>query len=819
MFYLNACVIGQSVGVIEFVDGKKRLRKIPYEPTLFQKSKGKTGYTTIDGIDVEPVHFDNINEARDFIKRKPINDKFGLSFFEYTWLYENYKEEINYNFSDISIVYIDIEVDSSNGFANPINPTAEVISIALRKNEKNYVLGLKDFIVKDNNTEYFKCSNEKELLLRFITLWKSREISPDIVSGWNSENYDLPYLVNRMNIVLGEEHTKKLSPWGSVRVNEKEVGGRILNNVKIKGISCLDYLSLDKKFSFKPRESYKLDNIALVELEEQKVDYSEYGSLHELYEKNYQKFIEYNIHDAALIQKLEDKMGLIKQVVALSYKAKVNFEDALGTVRIWDVIIHNYLAVRKIVIPFFIPAENYSSIEGGYVKDPIIGSHEWVASFDVNSLYPSLIQQYNISPETYVGKINFNQNMVLDGEIKDITEKLKKSNYNITASGCCFSNNKQGFLPALMEQFYEERKIFKKKMQDLKKKNDSSLEDEVQRLDNMQKALKTLLNSAYGALANKYYRWFDPNLARSITLSGQMVIKWAEKKINQYFNKILKTSNQDYVILIDTDSIYLRINDVVKKYKEKDSEKVLNFVDVFCTKKIEKILEDSFEELSDITNAFQNKIVMKREVIGDRAILCGKKHYIIRKLDEEGYRLPEPEIKMMGIEAIKTSIPMAIRKHLKSIIQILLDDNKGKFYEYVEKIKDEFEELSFEDMSSPTSVNKVEYYDLGDGKYRKGTPMHVKSAIGFNNYIIKESLTNKVPLIQSGDKIKYVRLNMPNPFDSEVLANVELLQQFIDVKPYINYYAQMERVFLKPLKPIVDAVGWPIEKVNTLDIF
>lgn len=403
-FYTNFFSIGNKIYVRGYENGESFQKIEYYKPYLFVDDDNGS-YKTINNAPVSKITFENIFEAKEFISRysdvKNFN-YYGLENFQYVYIFDNYKGDIKYDISKISLVTIDIECISDQGFPDIERADKEITAITIRKNGLNLVFGCDEFVTEDPNTKYFKCKNEKELLYKFVDIWNRPFVKPDIVTGWNCEFFDIPYLVNRIRNICGEDLVKNLSPWRIVKEGKVHYKGKDNQNYVLMGISTLDYYQLYRKFTFGNQERYNLDYIASVELGEKKIDYSEYGSLLELYKNNFQKFIEYNIHDVVLVDRLEGKLKFIEQVMALAYDAKVNFADTLTTVRPWDVIIHNYLLDKKTVIPKFVLKENAETLVGGYVKEPKIGMNEWVVSFDVNSMYPNCLIQNNIGPDTQV---------------------------------------------------------------------------------------------------------------------------------------------------------------------------------------------------------------------------------------------------------------------------------------------------------------------------------------------------------------------------------------------------------------------------------
>lgn len=816
-FYTNIFSRGDKIYVRGYENGKAIENIINYKPYLFvPKKNGK--YNTLDGQDVEKLEFDSIKEAKKFIDdySEVSNFKiYGLTNFPYLYIYDNYPGEISYDPSIISIVSIDIECAADEGFPSIQKADKEITAITIRKDKLCYAFGCGEFVTHDPNIFYVKCNNEYELLMKFLQAWKF--LRPDIVTGYNIEFFDIPYLYNRIKQLLGEAEAKKLSHWGFVDEKLINFKGKENQTYSLSGISVLDYYQLYRKFTFGNQESYKLDYIAQIELGEKKIDYSEYGSLLELYKNNFQKFMEYNIHDTVLVDRLEEKLKFIEQVMAFAYDAKVNYSDTMTTVRPWDIIIHNYLLDRRIVIPQFSKQNMTESLVGGYVKEPKIGLSKWVVSFDLNSLYPHLIMQYNISPEMFVGKLdNFNS---IDGLLEDNID-FSSENVAIAANGCMYNKQKQGFLPALMEKMYNDRTEYKQKMIDAKKEYEKTKDKKYEKLiaqyHNMQLAKKIQLNSAYGALGNEYFRWFNFNHAEAITTSGQLSIRWIEKKINEFMNKLLKTKNEDYVIASDTDSIYVTFEKVIPEgASELDTVKA---IDQFCENKIQPYINKCYQELAVRMNAYQQKMFMKRETIANKGIWKAKKMYILNAWNVEGVQYDRPKLKMQGIEAVRSSTPHACRENIKKALEIIMNKDEAELKRFVADFKEKFIHLSFEDVAFPRGVNGMNKYKNSKSIYVKGTPIHVKGALLFNRLLVQYNIKN-IPPIMDGDKIRFAYLKLPNPVGDTVIAASDQLPEQFDLDKYIDRELQFNKAFLEPLKSITEIIDWQPEQISTLEGF
>ncbi len=835
-FYTNVTIHRNEILLRGYENGQRVQQRIPYRPYLFVPSRSGEGtYRTLKGKNVDRIDFDSPSDARDFVKRYGEVDGFeiyGLTNYIYTFINDYYPGEVDYDPKLISKVNIDIEVAADEGFPNIQTADKEITAITMRKDQMYVVLGCGEFETQEPNIKYIRCENESALLIKFLDVWRSKWFSPDLVTGWNVEMFDIPYIVNRIKRVLGESMARKLSPWEYLE-ERKVVTAYGEYQVYIPaGISILDYMQLYKKFSFTMQESYRLDHIANIELGERKLDYSEYESLFDLYKKNYQLFIEYNIKDVDLVDRLEDKLKFIEQVFAIAYDGKVNFQDAFTSVRMWDIIIHNYLINQRIVVPHLKVGEKERQIIGAYVKDPQVGMHKWVVSFDLNSLYPHLIMQYNVSPETYVGQVGSlggdeGVQRILDGYLNEpsIRNQLESQNITVAASGCMFDKDFQGFLPKLMQRMYDDRVTYKQKMIEAKKayEVDPSYENEkaIARFHNMQLAKKIQLNSAYGALSNQYFRWFDPKLAESITLSGQLSIKWVEREMNKYLNKLFKTDGVDYVLACDTDSMYVTLDNLVSLCNQEGRpvREIVEFLDKVCVEKLEPFIDRCYGQLSEYVNAYDQKMKMKREAIADKAIWTAKKRYMMNVWNNEGVSYSEAKLKVMGIEAVRSSTPQACRENIKKCINIIMNQNEDAVIEFIQKFRTEFAKLPFEDVAFPRGCKDLKNYADLNTIYRKATPIHVRGALLYNHMLKQKKLDKRYQVINDGDKIKFCYMKLPNPIRENVFACPGQLPRQLELDQYIDYDMQFEKAFVEPIKTILDVIGWRVEKRASLEEF
>ena len=845
-FYTNVSVRGGSVLYRGWRDGRRVQQKIPFHPVLYTKSnKTDSEFTTIHGMPVEAIPFDTVHEARQFIDRyKDVKgyEVYGTTNFVCQYLYKEFPSEVEYDFAALRIANLDIETSCDGGFPSVASPTERIIAITTSMGGKTHVYGVGKFYVQGDGVEYYAFDNEKDLLLCFVELWKT--LDPDIVTGWNIRFFDIPYLVARMNF-LEEGWANSLSPWKKLREIEIFRMGKDHIVYNIEGISTLDYIELYQKFTYVNQESYSLNNISKVELGEEKMSYAEYETLQDFYTKNFQKFMEYNMKDVVLVDKLEEKLKLLELAVAMAYSAKVNLEDIFSQVKTWDSIIHNHLMSKGMVVPQKKSSDKDEAYAGAYVKDPLVGMHDWVVSYDLASLYPHLIMQYNLSPETKSenksysrGKIGpdcilqNNRGIVTKNSIDPVEylKTAKTDNLSIAANGVAYIKTKQGFLPELMDKMYEERKQFKKLMIDAQKRLEElptnsptstrkGIEYEISKYKNFQLCRKIQLNSCYGACGNKYFRFFDVELAEAITLSGQLSIQWIADALNKLLNRILKTENEDYVIASDTDSVYLRLGSVVKHTCKptQSPEEIVDFLNKFCERVIQPCIEKEFTLLADSMNAFSNKMVMGREVIAQKGVWTAKKRYMLSVWDSEGVRYHSPKIKIMGIETARSSTPAFVRGALKQAVEIILSGDESILQKFIKKTNKVFGGLSAEEIAFPRSVSRLDHYKDAKIRYKKGTPIAVKAALLHNGFVKSLNIGRKYREIEEGEKMKFVHLKIPNTIGDAVIGFTTTLPPEFDAHKYIDYDMHFEKSFINPIETITNAIGWTAQERASLD--
>jgi len=827
-FYTNVYEKFNKIYVRGYEDGNYFSYEEEFHPTLYVLSKKKSKYKTLDGLDVEPIQPGKISECKDFFAKYAMVEGFpiyGNDNYKAQYISEKYPEdEIKFDINKIRLFTIDIEVASEGGFPNVFDCAEELLAITLQNYATKNIITFasRPYNNTRKDVQYVQCKDEVDLTHRFLSFWE--ENTPDVVTGWNCELYDIPYIAGRIDRILGEKDARRLSPWKNIYRKELVIKGRAQISYDVAGISIIDYLDLYKKFTYTNQESYKLDHIAFVELGQKKLDYSEFETFRDFYTKDWQKFIDYNIKDVELVDKLEDKMKLIELCFTMAYDAKVNYTDIFYQVRTWDAIIYNYLKKRNIAIPQKDRSTKSDKFAGAYVKEPTPGIYDWVVNFDLNSLYPHLIMEYNVSPETLLDKKH--PTVSVDKILNKQLDFFDYKDYAVCPNGAMYRKDIRGFLPELMEKMYNDRVIYKKKMIEAKKQYEKTptkkLEKEIARCNNIQMAKKISLNSAYGAVGNEYFRYYKLANAEAITTSGQVAIRWIENKMNLYLNKLLKTDGVDYVIASDTDSIYLHMGPLVEtvyKGREKTIEGIVSFLDKICKMELEKYIESCYQELADYVNAYDQKMQMKRENIADRGIWTAKKRYILNVWDSEGVRYEEPKLKMMGIEAVKSSTPAPCRQMIKDGLKIVMSKTEDEMISYIDNCRNTFIGLSPEEISFPRMVSDVNKHKAVSTLYGKGTPIHARGALIYNHMIKERGLDKKYAFIQNGEKIKFCYLKLPNPIRENVISFIQEFPKELALDKYIDYDLQFNKAFLDPMKVILDAIGWKVKKTVDLELF
>ena len=805
-------------------NGERFMRKEYFQPTLFVSSKKKEGWIGFDGQDVAPIEFESMFEANQWLKQNiDVSGRniYGNKKFTQQFVTEKYPRDIEFKREYINVGTIDIETDYDTGFPHPNEASQQILAITYKSSKFStyHVWGYGEFDTTKaliSDVKYIRCNSEEELLSKFLEFWSHPDIIPDVITGWNTRFFDIPYIVNRMAKVLGIQEIQRLSPW-NMQLEHRRITKRGSENdvYEIPGIQTLDYMELFQKFGYTygPQESYALNHIAYVVLGEKKLSYEESGSLKNLYKDDHQKYIDYNMKDVQLVDRLEEKMALITLALTIAYKGGVNYQDTFGVTAIWESIIYRKLNLSKVVVPLGNNEKPYRPFAGGYVKEPQVGRHDWIVSFDLNSLYPNLIVQYNMSPETLTDNNHMNDvGYYLSGQSVD-------TEYSVAANGSSYRKDIDGVLPQIIEEYYDER-VSVKQMQIAAQKEiqngyTAQLDKEIVTLENKQLAIKILLNSLYGALGNKHFHYFDIRLAEGVTLSGQLAIQWAEKAMNAAMNKLLQ-SEKDYVVAIDTDSLYVNFGPLVKKLSPANP---VFFLDKICKEHFEPVLQKAYEKLFKNMNAHKNRMVMAREGISDSGIWTAKKRYILNVHNNEGIQYKEPKLKIMGIEAIKSSTPEVVRDKFKKAFNLIISGTEAETQRFIQDFRNEFRTLAPEQVAFPRRVSNITDWHDHKTIYKKSCPIHVRGSLLFNKHLKYNKLQQQYELITNGSRIKFCYLKLPNPIKENVIAFQDALPKELKLHNYIDYDLQFDKTFIEPLNLILHSIGWTAEEQTTLEDF
>lgn len=853
---------GNKVYIRELIDDHTRETRIEqYKPKLYIGSnEPNCKYTNLAGDTLKEVEFSSIKAARDYGDSANI-PVFGYPRWEYACIDELYpEEEISYKFEDLKILYLDIEVNSDTHYSSVAKPDQEVILIQLLYRDKCYVLGTKFYESYDESIVYIQCKDEVDMLKKFVKLF--RKIDPDIITGWHTAGYDIPYLKVRFDALEMEDTFKRLSPFNMISESEEVVFGKPQLRIEIMGVQHLDYIHLMKKFDTKKYENYKLDTVAQEILGKNKVSYP--GSLAELYVTNFEEFVRYGIVDTQLVKEIEDKKNLIQLVVMVAYMDKVNFIDTFSQVRMWDNKFMVYLKHHKNVqVPYMIARESDDFVEeegkfeGAYVFEPIPGKYNWVMSDDVQSLYPSIMIACNASPETYRGNHDKKVEFFLADQ-PEYEKYLLTNNLTSLANGSVFTREHRGFIPEVIDTVFRMRVEAKDKMNAAKgvvahiekelSKHGSCPEyagmsdDELKGLiaENeviasinkvRQNALKVKINSAYGAIGNPYFRFYQRDIAEGVTLTGQTLLKTVSPQLNKFFSQFEHPTSESRVVYGDTDSLYYTLDSVVAKYVPAGTsvEKTVEFLDRFHKSKIKDLISQHTLDLQKKLNVFEYRLKFVRDVIADTGIFIKKKKYILQVWDSEGTRYSSPDLKMMGIEAVKSSTPKYCRDKIKESIKLILNTDNDGLIRFLEATEREFMELPVDKIAFPRGISDIEKYTIESEsnvifnddddmsiEAKKGCPMHVKAAIHHNKILIDKGLDTKIPLITNGDKIKFVYLKFPNPIRNNAIAFDDELPEQFGLHRYVDYYTQYQKSLIDPIKAITDIIDWNTERSNAL---
>lgn len=806
-------------------NGSRFIEKVPFQPTLYSRVNKQTGFQSLQKEHLLPTVFDDINAARNYVQKYRDVDNFpifGNSAYQFQWISENYKGDIEYDLSQIKVMSFDIETTVDYGFPDYFDPMEAITLITARDKVSKQIttFGCWEYKPDTPGRTYVHCRDEADLLCKFIN-WFAHD-HPDIITGWNTDDFDIPYLIQRARKVVGEDITKKLSPFGVIKHRDVEVQGKMKMVFDIYGVASLDYLALFRKFAFLKFENEKLDTVAFHVLKRNKIE-NPYSSFKEFYTKDPVKFIDYNIVDVELVDDLEAKLKLIEQAISIAYMAKINFDDVYSPVKMWDTIIYNHLLDKGTIVPM----KNNSvekQIEGAFVKEVVRGRYTWIVSFDLASLYPHIIMALNMSPETiWHQMIDVTVAELLSGDRSKVRE-----GFSLAPNGSMYDMSRAGFLPELMSKYYNGRKVVKNEMLALKKQLEKEREtmtsEEIRQIENkitakgnLQMALKIAINSAYGALAQKSFRFFDTRIAEGITMAGQLIIQNAMRAGNTFLNKLMET-DIDYVLMADTDSSYFDMAPFMKKfYPGKPMEDSVNFMCKVCDGRMQNTLNKACDDLSDSLNWNSGFINFKREAIASAGLIVAGKNYALLVHDNEGVRYAEPDLKVMGLALVRSSTPDIVKDPLRKCIEVILNGTEDTLQSYVRDVETMYMKQPHEVIAFPRGVNNLAKYRSSSTIYVKShCPIQVRASLLYN-HLLKENKLTEMEQIQEGGRVKFVYLKEPNTLRENVIGFTEKIPKEFNLIRYVDYDTMFSKSFIEPLKKLTEAVGWNYKEVATLE--
>jgi DNA polymerase elongation subunit (family B) len=820
--------ISKKDNTVHLWDDKNGYVKFPYQPYAYRKRKGGM-YKSIYGDELEKVYKFSPKDPSLFESDVPAETRVLIDAYE-----DSDDSSVGHR-----VVYYDIEVSTEGGFPKVDEADKEITAIALydaaAEQYTAFILDkerrLEDY--KKENVEVRGFQDESSLLMHFLTKWE--EIQPTIATGWNIDEFDTPYVFNRIKRVLSDREAKRLSPINVCYKNDWS--GKIV----VAGVSFIDYMVLYKKWNIKQEPSYALGAIGKKVVGMEKITY--HGSLDDLYKSDLNKYIEYNLNDVKIIVALEKKLQFIEQARAICHKGHVPYDCFTMSSRFIEGAILMYLR-RKGQVAKNKPVdgrEEYENqmeqgeegFEGAYVKDPIPGRYDWVFDLDLTSMYPNIIISLNISPETKIAKAeNWDFEKYMKGEIDTIqvgsasytkeqfTQLLKSSNYSIASNGVMYNQSFQGVIPEILVKWFDERKDLRKLA---KKHADAKEWEKYEFYDQRQKVQKVLLNSIYGVLGLPIFRFYDKDNASAVTLTGQDIIKTANKAINQYYKKTLNdTENKDYVIYVDTDSCFASALPIIKhKMPEidlNDEKQMTEAILKVCTE-AQKHVNDTFNVMADrMFNVQKHRFDAKQEVIAKTSFWLAKKRYAQFIINKGGIECDELEVK--GIDVVRTSFPIRFRKFMEQFLQnILRKVPKEEIDDSILKFKENMFSYPVIEIAKNTSVKFVSQDKVNDYNPKsrqpfqmiKGAPAQVKAGCYYNDLLKLWQLDNEIPEIFHGQKIKWVYLKQ-NPFGIECIAmkadgtDPQRILEFIE--QYVDRDAMYEQELKSKLIDFYNVLSW-----------
>ena len=828
----------QGKPIVHIWDDVKGYEKFQFTPYAYQKSP--TGqHRSLYGDKLKKVQYwtgEDLQKGDIFESDVPLETRV---------LIDKYSDSNEPSKGHREVIF-DIEVEVTDGFPEPKTAKNKITAIALydRTADSYHCFVLGD-VPNTDVVESFK--SEEELLQRFYQ--KYLEINPTILSGWNIDGFDIPYLYNRTVRVMGEQIATCLSPINRVYYNEHQ------RKYKIAGVSQLDYLELYKLYTYTQQSSYRLDFIGQLEVGIGKIEYE--GSLQDLYEKDINKYIEYNLNDVKIVKALDDKLKFIDLARGVCHLGHIGYEDIFYSSRYLEGAMLVYMKDIGVIAPNK-PQHggSYGSGEkftGAYVKDPIPGRYDWVFDLDLTSMYPSTIMTLNISPETKLGKlegwdaeefvrgVNKTYTLMVEGREKgrytqeELKQMFDKNKVSISSNGVMYRYDKKGLIPVLLEKWFNERVEFKRLMKQHADDGDMEKSGYFNRRQHIQ---KIVLNSLYGVLGLPVFRFYDVDNAEATTVTGQELIKFTEKITNFYYNQQLD-DKEDYCIYTDTDSVFYPAKPLVKKrYPNADLDD-----EEFMTEQILEVAHEVQDYINKSYDVFAARMLnvkgnhrfdIKQECIAKSAFWVTKKRYGQWIINDGGVKCDKVDVK--GLDIVRSNFPPAMRDLMKEVLKgILSNVDKDILDEKIIKFKKGMKNMSIYDVALPTGVSRLsKFIDkrhsnkkiYGKGTIftdiHKGTPVHVKAAIKYNDLLKHFGLDNTEP-IRNKEKIKWAYMKR-NPLGIDALAfkGYDDPKQITDfIQQYMDYDRLFEGALQKKIKMFYEALSWdlPVDKINTLERF
>jgi len=822
--------------------GNRVKQEIPFKPYILLEDK-RGIHRSIYDTPLTKKEFETQYDRSKFVKESGISKIFeNLPAYQQFLLDEYYRDSEDSSFTThpLKICYIDIENPSSSGYPN-VETADTVINLltcydSLTKRYTSF--GLKAYKPKKNNVDYYHCKSEHDLLKRFIGHFSNDY--PDVISGWNSNGYDIKYLINRITFELGKDWADELSPMGRIyeKVNKEGKFGKASSEYVIEGISCLDYLVMYTKFKlFNKPEDNKLDTVGEHEIGINKIDYD--GSLWDLSVNDWEKYVDYNIRDVEMVSMLDDKLQYINLIRFLAVNGLCGLSQAIDTVPVINGAVAIKARQRNQYMSTFQRKRREGKNPGGAVQDPKVGHVRNIVSFDANSLYPSIMISLNISPETKLGKVEQVGNEVNVHHVSGRTFTLTKAAFSqyikeekaaLSKSGHLFSQKTKGLMPEFLENLYNKRKAMKdlgkereayleKNRESLSPEEIESLETEIQKCDTYQNAYKICLNSMYGYMGNPYAPIGDDDVAASITLSGQAINAKNRSLFVEYLQATYGVSDEEAeasCIGADTDSGYFSL-EILERYGVNllDGDKVSDKFYSECDKIADYINEHISKWVEKTFRSIDSRIYYKRESICDAGIFLVKKHYVLHVLDDEGLKVNK--FKYKGVAVVTGKMPKVVKPHIKNVIEsLILDKNRDKCNKLFNDAYDVFKALPYHNICNISGMNNYEQYSAKCNELQIAAKMPVALKAAYrHDYIINAlNLGSKYPKFKTGDKVRYLALKTPNRYGIDTIAfHDKYPKEFEDVFE-VDYEKQFDKIVFSSVKAFYSAVNWKLRKPN-----